>query len=161
MSHHCILIAEDNEADVLTLRRAFKQLAFTGTLRVAESGAEAIAYLSGDGIFADRDRYPFPDLLLLDLKMPGTNGFEVLQWLREQEDAIYGLRTVVLTTSDEMKDVNRAYQLGANSFLTKPVEFTDFKNAIEAVMRYWLALNRSPKIDDGAWRRVGQLRLPG
>src|SRR5258705_11892965 len=75
VKHHCILIAEDNEADVLTLRRAFKQLGFTGVLRVVEGGADAIAYLSGDGIFSDRARYPFPDLLLLDLKMPGTNGF--------------------------------------------------------------------------------------
>jgi CheY-like chemotaxis protein len=156
---HCILIAEDNEADVLTLRRAFNQLGFAGVLRVVESGADAIAYLSGDGIFSDRARYPFPDLLLLDLKMPGTNGFEVLQWLRDQDDAACGLlRTVVLTTSDEIRDVNRAYQLGANSFLTKPVEFADFKNAIEAVMRFWLALSLAPKTD--VPRSVGQIRLP-
>ena len=159
MKRHCILIAEDNEADVLTLRRAFKQLGFTGVLRVVESGADAIAYLSGDGIFYDRARYPFPDLLLLDLKMPGTNGFEVLQWLREQDDAARGLlRTVVLTTSDEIRDVNRAYQLGANSFLTKPVEFADFKNAIEAVMRFWLALSLGAKAE--VPRSVGQIRLP-
>ena len=142
----CILIAEDNEADVMALRRAFQQLGYVGLLKVVENGVEAIAYMEGDGKFADRSVYPFPDLLLLDLKMPRTNGFEVLQWLRGRRDEISMLRTVVLTTSDQTKDVNRAYALGANSFLVKPLQFQDFKDCIEAILRYWLNLSYAPAI---------------
>jgi CheY-like chemotaxis protein len=142
----CILIADDSEADVMSLRRAFKQLGFIGLIKAVENGADAIAYLRGDGKFADRVAFPFPDLLLLDLKMPATNGFEVLQWLRSQRDEIGMLRTVVLTTSDEIKDVNAAYAIGANSFLTKPLGFTEFKDCIEVVMKYWLNVSRAPQI---------------
>jgi CheY-like chemotaxis protein len=142
----CILIVDDSQADVMSLRRAFKQLGFIGMLKTVDNGADAIAYLNGDSKFADRAAFPFPDLMLLDLKMPGTNGFEVLQWLRSQKDEISLLRTVVLTTSDDVKDVNSAYTLGANSFLTKPLGFTEFKNCIEAVMRYWLNVTRAPEI---------------
>jgi CheY-like chemotaxis protein len=142
----CILIADDSEADVMSLRRAFKQLGFIGLIKAVENGEEAIAYLNGAGKFADRVAYPFPDLLLLDLKMPRTNGFEVLQWLRGQKDEIGMLRTVVLTTSDEIKDVNAAYAIGANSFLTKPLGFSEFKDCIEVVMKYWLNVSRAPKI---------------
>jgi CheY-like chemotaxis protein len=142
----CILIVDDNEADVMSLRRAFKQLGFIGVIKAVDNGTDAIAYLNGDLKFADRVAFPFPDLLLLDLKMPGTNGFEVLQWLRSQKDEISLLRTVVLTTSDDIKDVNSAYTLGANSFLTKPLGFPEFKDCIEAVMRYWLNVTRAPDI---------------
>ena len=152
----CVLIAEDNDADVLTIRRAFKQLGFPLILKVVENGADAIAYLKGDGDFGDRSHYPVPDLLLLDLKMPGTNGFEVLQWVREQDDEIGSLRVVVLTTSDAIKDVNRAYQLGANSFLTKPLNFTEFKDCLDAIARYWLCVNQRPEKP----RQLGQVRLP-
>jgi CheY-like chemotaxis protein len=142
----CVLIAEDNEADVLTLTRAFKQLKIPARLRIVENGADVIAYLQGDGVFEDRARYPFPDLLLLDLKMPGTNGFDVLQWVRQQDDETARLCVIVLTTSDAITDINRAYILGANSFLTKPLEFAEFKQCIDATMRYWLSLNRAPGI---------------
>ena len=157
MKHEqCVLIAEDNEADVLALRRAFKQLGVPALLKVVENGAEVIAYLRGDGTFEDRARYRFPDLLLLDLKMPGTNGFEVLQWLRQQDGEIGRLRVVVLTSSDEIRDVNRAYMLGANSFLTKPLDYAEFKHCIDATMRYWLSLSRAPEPP----RQTGQIRLP-
>jgi CheY-like chemotaxis protein len=155
----CILLVDDSEADILSLRRAFEQLGYIGLLRVVENGQDAIAYLSGADKFADRVRYPVPDLLLLDLKMPGTTGFDVLQWLRSQPDEIAQLRTVVLTSSDEVKDMTRAYQLGANSFVAKPLQFNEFKACIEAVMKYWLNVSRAPQIDSKP-RSIGQERLP-
>jgi CheY-like chemotaxis protein len=143
--HPIILIAEDNENDVLMLERAFRQAAIDLPLHVVADGEQAIAYLRGDGKFANRAEYPLPDLLLLDLKMPRKNGFEVLQWLRDQP-TLASLRTVVLTTSNDIWDINRAYGLGANSFLVKPLDFTDFKDTIQAIYNYWLNLDRSPDV---------------
>jgi DNA-binding response OmpR family regulator len=96
-----------------------------------------IAYLRGDDKYADRRRYPLPGLLLLDLKMPRKNGFEVLQWLREQPEFAQ-LQVVVLSSSDEIKDINRAYELGANSFLVKPMFFSEFVGMLEALHSYCL-----------------------
>src|SRR5438034_11513986 len=114
-----ILLAEDNENHVLLIRRAFEQAGLVNPLYVVSNGEEAISYLKGEGKYANRDEYPLPCLMLLDLKMPKKDGFEVLEWLRGQP-GFSSLRVVVLTTSEELRDVNRAYRLGANSFLTKP-----------------------------------------
>lgn len=140
-----ILIAEDNPDDVSMLKRALEQAAIKTPIYFVADGEQTIAYLKGGGKFANRDEYPLPDLLLLDLKMPRSDGFEVLEWLRHQP-SLASLRTVVLTTSDRIWDVNRAYELGANSFLVKPLDFTDFKNTLQAVYNYWLALDKGPKI---------------
>jgi CheY-like chemotaxis protein len=124
-----ILIAEDNPDDVEMLRRSFQQAGIEATLEVAANGAEAIQFLEG------RDR--LPDFVLLDLKMPGKDGFDVLRWVREQP-ALKDLPIIVLTCSDEIRDVNRAYSLGANSFLTKPLDFTEFKNTVYAAYSFWV-----------------------
>ncbi len=140
-----ILLAEDNENHVLLIRRAFEQAGLVNPLYVVSDGEEAIAYLKGEGKYANREEYPLPCLLLLDLKMPRRDGFEVLEWLREQPKLSL-LRTVVLTTSEELRDVNRAYKLGANSFLTKPVDFRDFVQLTAAIKGYWIWLSRAPEI---------------
>ena len=140
-----ILLAEDNEDHVLLIRRAFKQAGLINPLQVVNDGEEAIAYLKGEGRFANRAEYPLPCLMLLDLKMPNKNGFEVLEWVRRQP-AFAALRIVVLTTSGESGDINRAYQLGANSFLTKPVDFRDFVQLTSAIKGYWLWLSRAPEL---------------
>src|SRR4051794_24168262 len=111
-----ILLAEDDEDHVLLVRRAFNQARILNPLHVVRDGEQAIAYFKGVGIYANRDEYPLPGLFLLDLKMPRTSGFEVLDWVRSQP-SLKALRVIVLTTSADMKDVNRAYQLGATSFL--------------------------------------------
>jgi CheY-like chemotaxis protein len=141
-----ILIAEDNENDLLMLRRAFRQASITAPAQYVSDGEQAIAYLEGEGKFSRREEFPLPDVLLLDLKMPRKNGFDVLEWLRGQP-SLRDLRVVVLTTSEELRDVNRAYALGAASFLTKPVNFVEFKDTIQAMYNYWMALNRRPKIE--------------
>src|SRR5207249_4077899 len=108
-----ILLAEDNADDVLLIQRAFQKAGLRQALQVVQDGGQAIDYLSGNGIYADRDKYPLPYLLLLDLKMPGTDGFEVLQWARSDPN-IKRLLIVVLTASNLQEDVDRAYDLGAN-----------------------------------------------
>jgi CheY-like chemotaxis protein len=140
-----VLVAEDRDEDLFMLRRAFQQLGFNTPVQYVRNGEEAIAYLAGKGRFANRGEYPLPHLLLLDLKMPRKNGFEVLEWIQAQP-TLKELRTVVLTTSDNLTEVTRAYQLGAASFITKPLDFAEFRNGIVAIYTYWLALNKSPLI---------------
>src|SRR5437879_6114874 len=115
-----ILIAEDREDDIFVIRRAFEKAHLLNPLQVVRDGEEAIAYLKGEGKFANRGEYPLPELLLLDLKMPRIDGFEVLRWIRQQP-GLNALRVVVLTSSEDIRDVNQAYRLGANSFLVKPL----------------------------------------
>jgi CheY-like chemotaxis protein len=132
-----ILLAEDNEDHVLLIRRSFVHARFLNPVQVVHDGVEAITYLKGEGAFADRQKYPFPSLLLLDLKMPNKDGFEVLEWIREQP-MLRNLRIVVLTTSDRIFDVKRAYELGASSFLTKPVKLEEFIRLGPAIKGFWV-----------------------
>src|SRR5688572_12723268 len=114
-----ILLADDDPNDRFLLRRAFHRLGIQNPLFEVCDGAEAIQFLSGEGRYADREAYPFPGILLLDLQMPRVSGLEVLEWVRSKL-TIPGLLIIVLSRSDELRQVNRAYALGANSFLTKP-----------------------------------------
>jgi CheY-like chemotaxis protein len=141
-----ILLAEDEEDHVVLIRRAFAKSGLSNPLYVVRDGEEAIAYLKGEGPFASRDEYPLPTLLLLDLKMPRKDGFEVLEWIR-REPGLKRLQVVVLTSSEDIRDVNRAYDLGANSFLVKPMNMQDFMRLTEAVHGYWLWLTRAPEVE--------------
>lgn len=117
-----ILLVDDNPDDVLLIKRAFARAGLTHPIFSVPSGTEAIAYLSGERPYEDRTEHPLPNLILLDIKMPVTDGFEVLRWIRRQPE-LGRVSTVMLTSSDEIRDVNLAYQLGANSFLVKPLDF--------------------------------------
>jgi CheY-like chemotaxis protein len=141
-----ILLAEDNDDHVTLILRAFRKGALVNPVFVVRNGEEVIQYLKGDGKFSNRGEYPLPSLLLLDLRMPMKNGFEVLAWIR-QEPAFRPLRIVVLTTSEDMKDVNRAYQLGANSFLVKPMDLEHFANLTDAIKGHWLWLSKAPVLE--------------
>ena len=141
-----ILLADDSEDDVLMFCRAFKDVGYQSALQVVRHGDEVVAYLSGAGKFSNRAEYPLPTLLLLDLKMPRRNGFEVLEWVRSQP----GLRrmlVIVLTTSERIEDINRAYQLGANSFLSKPLDFGEFRLMLNSLHQYWTTFNRAPSTE--------------
>ena len=104
-----------------------------------------MAYLAGEGPFADRQRHPFPVLVLLDLKLPRRSGLEVLEWIRAQT-GLKRLPVVVLTSSKEATDVNRAYDLGANSYLVKPVGFDSLLELVKSLEVYWLILNQKPDV---------------
>ena len=141
-----VLIAEDVQNDVELLQRSFGQASMSVATQVVSDGEECIAYLSGTGKYANREEYPLPDLLLLDLKMPRANGFDVLKWIRAQQ-SLSSLRVVVLTSSDRIRDINLAYELGANSFLTKPLNFIDFTNTISVMLKYWLERSKKPEVE--------------
>src|SRR3954463_4104644 len=119
-----VLLVEDREDDVLLIRKAFERVKMDTAIQVVRDGEEAIWYLSGIGKYKNRAEYPLPWLVLLDLKMPRVDGFEVLKWVRNQA-GLHALIIVVLTSSEQLWDVNNAYQLGANSFMVKPMEFED------------------------------------
>ncbi len=138
-----ILIAEDEEDYVLLLKRAFAEAKIPNPIFSVSTGKETIAYLKGEAPFSNRDEYPLPDLLLLDLKLPGFSGMEILRWLRSQP-GLAGLRVVVLTSSEQLKDVTDAYRLGANSFLMKPYDFEDLVHLAKVIQEYWLHLSKSP-----------------
>jgi CheY-like chemotaxis protein len=140
-----VLVADDNEDDVLALRHALRRAGIDVPLQIVEDGEEAIAYLRGVGKFSNRAEFPLPDLFLLDLRMPKIDGFEVLEWLRQQP-SLAPLRTIVLTMSNDVFDVDRAYALGANSFLTKSMDLLDFGNTLGATFNYWLKTTRAPHV---------------
>jgi CheY-like chemotaxis protein len=139
-----ILLAEDEEDYVLLIKRAFSRANILNPLYVVWNGEEVIYYLKGQGKYSNRAEYPLPDLLLLDIKMPRVNGFEVLTWIRQQKE-LSGLRVLMLTSSDEIRDVNRAYQMGANSFLVKPSDFDDLAELSRLINDFWLNKSKTPE----------------
>ena len=138
LKNETILLAEDDPDHVLITKRAFVSVRLQNPVQVVSDGVEAIAYLNGDGQYSDRTAFPMPSLFLLDLKMPNKDGFEVLEWIREHPAIGAVLKVVVLTTSDSISDVNRAYQLGAHSFLTKPLDVRDFVQLGPAIKGSWI-----------------------
>ncbi|OGG43811.1 MAG: two-component system response regulator [Candidatus Handelsmanbacteria bacterium RIFCSPLOWO2_12_FULL_64_10] len=143
--HSPVLLVEDDPNDVLLIQRAFRKANLVNPLHVVGDGEEAIAYLSGQGVYAERERHPLPILILLDLKLPRKSGHEVLAWLRRQPE-LKRLPAVVLTSSREAADVNRVYDLGANSYLVKPVAFDDLLKMAQTLNMYWLILNERPAV---------------
>jgi CheY-like chemotaxis protein len=139
-----VLLAEDDPDDICLTQLAFKKGRLANPLQVVRDGAEAIAYLEGEGRYADRHRYPLPILLLLDLKMPRVNGFQVLEWL-QKHPVMYRLPVAVLTSSDHDPYVQRAFELGADSYLVKPPNAETLLALVQRLHAYWLILNEQPE----------------
>jgi len=139
-----ILLVEAQQDDVVSIRAAFANANFLNPLQVAPSSDEAIAYLQGEGKYADRQVYRLPALVLLDLETPRKEGFEVLRWIRQHPE-LRSLRVIVLTGPNSVGDINRAYQLGANSFLIKPFDLTEFVDATRTFKGYWIWMSEQPK----------------
>ena len=138
-----ILLAEDRPDDVTLVLRSFDRAGIKNPIQVVADGEQAIAYLSGSGSYSDRRAHPLPELMLLDLKMPRVDGFEVLRWIRSNSQ-FSKLRVVVLTSSDNIRDVNLAYSLGANSFLVKPMDFNHFVELSAFIADHWFMWSRTP-----------------
>ena len=140
-----ILLAEDNPDDVLLTQRAFKKSNILNELVVVRDGEEALNYLFGKGKYKNRDLNIMPELVLLDLKMPKLDGLQVLERIRKNPRTKL-LPVVILTTSKEESDVVKSYCLGANSFISKPVDFDQFIDAVKQLGLYWLVLNQTAKL---------------
>jgi len=145
MQDKVILLVEDNADDEALTLRALKKNNIRNEVVVARDGSEALDYLFGSGPHAGRDLRVMPQIILLDLKLPKVDGFEVLNRVRSNE-ATKLLPVVILTTSNEDQDRIRGYDLGANSFVRKPVEFDKFIEAVRQLGLYWLILNEAPPV---------------
>lgn len=138
-----LLWVEDDPDDVLLGKRALIKGGFEKP-QIVRDGEEAIAYLSGKGPFADRVQFPMPSLVLLDLKLPRKSGIEVLRWIRGAE-GLKRIPVVILTSSRERHDIDRAYDTGANAFLVKPVELRTFAEVARGLHLFWATLNTNPE----------------
>jgi len=134
-----ILLVEDNKDDVFLMKRALQNARIVNPVIVVETGQEAMDYLSGAGKFADRDSYPMPVLVFLDLKLPFIFGHEVLAWIRRQKQ-FESLMVIVLTSSNEASDLSRCYSIGANSCLVKPRTAQQLEALVKAFKWQWLEL---------------------
>ncbi|MBD2245361.1 response regulator [Nostoc sp. FACHB-888] len=138
-----ILLVEDNPDDEALTLRALKKNNIMNDVVVARDGVEALDYLFGKGAYADRDMSVMPHLILLDLKLPKMDGLEVLRHLRA-DDRTKILPVVILTSSKEEQDLIKGYSLGANSYVRKPVDFSQFSESVRQLGLYWFVLNESP-----------------
>ncbi len=132
-----ILVAEDDTTDAFFLQRAFKRTGIPITLHFVRDGQEVLDYLQGEGKFADRQTHPLPQLVLLDLNMPRLDGFDVLKWVRQQPQ-LSRLVIVIFSASDEARDINRAYGLGANSYIVKPHSMEELMRLVGDFKKHWL-----------------------
>lgn len=140
-----ILLVEDNPRDEKLALRALHRSHLDHAVVVARDGVEALDYLFGTGAYAGRDVGDLPQVVLLDLKLPRLDGLEVLRRVRADERTRY-LPVVVLTSSDEQRDLVDSYRLGSNSYVRKPLDFDRFADAIHTLCLYWLGLNRTPAL---------------
>lgn len=142
LRNQTLLLVEDDENDVIFMRRALAKAHISNPLQVLHNGQEAIDYLSGAGKYGDRLRYPLPGMVLLDLKLPNKNGHEVLDFVRSHP-ALSCLLIVVFTSSAEVCDIRRAYQLGARSYLVKPSLPHLYTELLRSLKSYWFEHNES------------------
>jgi len=146
-SKSVILHVEDDPNDVLLVGLAFRKAGLGVNLQVVNDGEQAVQYLAGEGGYADRHAFPVPALVLLDVKLPRRSGLEVLGWVRGREE-LRRLPIVMLTSSNQAADVNRAYDLMANSYLVKPSALEELVEVIKKITGYWLELNVKPVIGE-------------
>jgi CheY-like chemotaxis protein len=137
-----ILLVEDNEGDIGLVEEVFQEGRINNNLSVAEDGEEAMMFLRNEGQFAKATR---PDLILLDLNLPGMDGREVLKEVKEDDD-LKKIPVVVLTTSKAEEDILKSYDLHANSYITKPVDFNQFMNVIKSIESFWLEVVKLPSV---------------
>ena len=142
-SNYTILLVEDEENDATLLKMAFTKNKILNPVQWVRDGLEAIAYLNGEGIYADRTLYPFPEVLLLDLKMPRMTGLELLAWIRDHPN-FRVIPTIIMSSSKQDIDIEKAYNLGANTYMLKPSAFDELARMVKTAHEYW-AVSVKPK----------------
>jgi two-component system response regulator len=148
MGQSDVLLVEDNPDDIELTKRAFQKNNISNALVITRDGAETLDYLFGRGKYQGRDIKNLPKLILLDLKMPKVNGLEVLKQIRRSEETKY-IPVIILTSSQDIKDIITSYELGANSYIVKPIDFVKFHQVVQQIMLYWLMLNEQPSMIRG------------
>ena len=143
MNQQPVLYVEDEENDVFFMRSAWKKAGLLNLLNVVMDGEQALEYLSGQGAFANREQYPLPALVLLDLKLPKISGLDVLKWIRQQP-AIHTLPVIVLSSSNKLQDVCTAYEFRANAYLVKPAHMQNLFEMVASLKDFWLGRVETP-----------------
>jgi CheY-like chemotaxis protein len=136
-----VLLVDDSMDDAFFVRRALDKIGWGKRCMVVEDGEEAIKYLRGEGIYADRQTYPFPTVILSDLKMPRMNGFELLRWVRDHPDCSV-IPTILFSSSAVESDVKEAYMLGANAYIVKPTSPEEFEELMRVTCQFWTKCER-------------------
>jgi CheY-like chemotaxis protein len=134
---YTVLLVEDDLNDIFLVKRAFKLAHIPNPLQVVTDGLEAISYLSGQDKYADRTTYPLPKLIVMDIKMPRLSGFEVLEWAKRDGQPLRRIPVIIVSSSDNPADINRAYELGANAYMVKPMNFRAVEHLFESITHYW------------------------
>ena len=142
-----ILVVEDEKADAILIRRALDKGPIINKINIVVDGEQAIDYLEGTGEYADREHHPLPNLVLLDLKLPKVSGLEVLRRIKAM-NILKRIPVVILSASEQQKDIKDAYDSGANSYFVKKVKFSEFVTITELITRYWLEYNQQPPLTD-------------
>src|SRR5436190_16403117 len=132
-----VLLVEDDVNDIFLVKRAFKIAQIENPLQIVTDGQEAINYLRGEGKYADRETHPLPKLMVMDIKMPRRSGFEVLEWVKGKGAPLRRIPIVIVSSSDNPSDINRPYELGANAYMVKPVNFKKVEHLFESITHYW------------------------
>lgn len=153
-----ILVAEDDPNDLELLRHVVNENGVEVNFQSAQDGEQVIDYLKAQRQFADRAAHPIPDIIVLDLKMPRVNGFEVLEWLRQQP-ALASIPVIILSGSGLESDIREAYRLGANTYFTKPGQLAELRKIVSSLIDYWRRSQRPPIADDEP--SDGSLQPPG
>jgi CheY-like chemotaxis protein len=141
-----VLLVEDDVSDYRLIQRAFARIRPSVPMIRLSHGDDAVAYLAGDAPYENRSLHPFPSVNLLDIKLPRRSGFEVLEWIRTQNSTLKRLPIIMLTSSSHQVDVNKAYELGVNSYLVKPSNNAELEQLATAFRTYWLELNEAPRL---------------
>ena len=131
-----VLLVEDDLNDIFLVKRAFKMARLNTPLQVVTDGEEAIEYLRGEGKYADRKAHPMPGLIVMDIKMPRKSGFEVIEAIKG-DGPLRRIPIVIVSSSDRPGDINRAYEMGANAYMVKPMDFREVERLFETITHYW------------------------
>jgi CheY-like chemotaxis protein len=132
-----VLLVEDDLNDIFLVKRAFRTTRIPNPLQVVTDGEEAIRYLRGEGKYEDREAYPLPKLIVMDIKMPRRSGFEVLEWVKGDRRPMRRIPIIIVSSSDSIADINQAYEAGANAYMIKPMDYRAVEHLFESITHYW------------------------